>query len=78
VIDWAGLQNINDEWAGLWQINNVRLSKQVFDACTIAKSRGWRICVIGPVPPAEAPLFAMIAASVEMVSSVRAESREAG
>lgn len=63
------------EWAGLWSIDSMRLNRQVMDACRIARDRGWRIEVIGPVARSRAPLFRTVAGVVE---EVRPETEEAG
>jgi hypothetical protein len=69
VIDWRGIAADGGEWAGLWGAEDIRLRKQVFDSCQIALDRGWRIMVLGPVPLAEAPLFAMVSGQVEIIDS---------
>jgi glycosyltransferase involved in cell wall biosynthesis len=66
VIDWAGLQADPDsaeaqEWAGLWSIQNMRLNRQIMDACRIALDRGWQPLVLGPVHRSQAPLYRTVA-----------------
>jgi glycosyltransferase involved in cell wall biosynthesis len=72
VIDWAGLQaglrsGDGGEWDGLWSIGNMRLNRQVMDACRIALDRGWKLQVLGPVLRSRAPLFRTVAAVLEEV-----------
>ncbi|MBD2841040.1 glycosyltransferase [Erythrobacter rubeus] len=62
IVDWAGLQrektpSAYDEWSALWTISDMRLNRQMMDACRIAANRGWRLVVFGPVHGSEAPLF---------------------
>lgn len=76
-IDWAGLQaaaaagggsaGIPGEWDGLWSIGNMRLNRQVMDACRIALDRGWRMQVLGPVLRSRAPLFRTVAGVLDEV-----------
>jgi glycosyltransferase involved in cell wall biosynthesis len=61
IIDWAGLQEDPGEWSGLWSIANMRLNRQIMDACRIALDQGWRLQVIGPVLRSRAPLFRTVA-----------------
>ncbi|EPR12681.1 hypothetical protein M527_01140 [Sphingobium indicum IP26] len=68
LIDWAGLQSEalieadeGREWADLWSIADMRLNRQIMDACRIANDRGWQIKVIGPVHRSSAPLFRTVA-----------------
>ena len=68
VIDWLGLAAEPGEWQGLWSIDNMRLNRQVMDACRIARDRGWRIEVTGPVARSRAPLFRTVAGVVDEVS----------
>ena len=66
VIDWAGLQaGDGGEWDGLWSIGNMRLNRQVMDACRIALDRGWKLQVLGPVLRSRAPLFRTVAGVLE-------------
>lgn len=66
LIDWAGLQAAPEpEWEGLWSIDNMRLNRQVMDACRIALDRGWDLRVAGPVNRSRAPLFRTVAGVVE-------------
>lgn len=67
VIDWPGLQAAPGEWQGLWSIDAMRLNRQIMDACRIARARGWRIEVLGPVARSRAPLFRTVAAVVEEI-----------
>ncbi len=71
VIDWAGLRAgpgfAQGEWAGLWSIDDMRLTRLIMDAVRIAQSCGWRLQVIGPVHRSEAPLFRTVAALMEEV-----------
>ncbi|UYV37173.1 glycosyltransferase [Rhodobacteraceae bacterium D3-12] len=69
VIDWAGLQTDPQEWAGLWSINTMRLNRQIMDACRIARDRGWKIEVLGPVARSRAPLFRTVAGLVEEIEA---------
>lgn len=68
-IDWAGLQALSGahEWDGLWSIDNMRLNRQIMDACRVALDRGWQIRVLGPVYRSQAPLFRTVAEVVEEV-----------
>ena len=73
VIDWAGLQvgqgrEESQEWDGLWSIQNMRLNRQIMDACRVALDRGWQIRVLGPVHRSQAPLFRTVSEVVEEVS----------
>ena len=66
VIDWAGLQADPQDpeaqdWAGLWSIDNMRLNRQIMDACRIAQDRGWQLLVMGPVQRSKAPLYRTVA-----------------
>ena len=66
VIDWAGLQDDlqapeAQEWVGLWSIENMRLNRQIMDACRIAQDRGWQLLVMGPVQRSKAPLYRTVA-----------------
>lgn len=75
VIDWLGLQEApgdRGDWAGLWSIDTMRLNRQVMDACRIARDRGWRIEVTGPVARSQAPLFRTVAGVVEEILPPRA------
>ncbi len=66
VIDWPGIRADPDsEWAGLWSISDLRLTRQIMDACRIAMDRGWRIRVLGPVHRSHAPLYRTVAAVME-------------
>ena len=71
VIDWAGLQERagidSGEWDGLWSTDNMRLNRQVMDACRIALDRGWRLQVRGPVQRAQAPLFRTVSGVLEEI-----------
>jgi glycosyltransferase involved in cell wall biosynthesis len=70
IIDWAGLQGgpeHDGEWAGLWMIDNMRLNRQVMDACRIALDRGWRLQVTGPVLRSRAPLFRTVSGVIEEI-----------
>lgn len=68
VIDWLGLAGAPGDWEGLWSIDNMRLNRQIMDACRIARDRGWHIEVTGPVARSRAPLFRTVAAAVEEVT----------
>lgn len=77
IIDWAGLQpgqagdrsgERADEWDGLWGLENMRLNRQIMDACRIALQRGWQVQVLGPVLRSRAPLFRTVAAVVEEIT----------
>ncbi|RVT82072.1 glycosyltransferase [Rhodobacteraceae bacterium CCMM004] len=61
VVDWPGLKQAPGDWTGLWSIHDMRLNRQMMDACRIALDRGWTLQVIAPVPRAEAPLFRTVA-----------------
>lgn len=66
VIDWAGLQTAAGsadaaEWHGMWSIDNMRLNRQIMDACRIALDRGLKLQVLGPVMRSKAPLFRTVA-----------------
>lgn len=65
VIDWKGLEAEPGEWLGLWSLDAMRLNRQIMDACRIARDRGWRIEVCGPVARSRAPLFRSVAGIVE-------------
>jgi len=86
MIDWAGLQRArakndteNDgEWAGLWLTDNMRLNRQVMDACRIALDRGWRLQVVGPVLRARAPLFRTVSAVIEEILPKADGTRQGG
>jgi len=66
VIDWPGIRaEADSEWAGLWSISNLRLTRQIMDACRIALDRGWRIRVLGPVHRSHAPLYRTVSGVVE-------------
>ncbi|MGX9353368.1 glycosyltransferase (plasmid) [Shimia sp. W99] len=66
LIDWAGLQAAPEpEWEGLWSIDNMRLNRQIMDACRIALDRGWELQVAGPVNRSRAPLFRTVAGVIE-------------
>ncbi len=67
VIDWCGLQEDPGEWAGLWSIDNMRLNRQIMEACRVAVDRGWQIQVTGPVRRAKAPLFRTVSALFEEI-----------
>lgn len=69
VIDWAGIAAApgGHDWDGLWLIDDMRLTRQVMDACRIALDRSWRIQVIGPVHRSQAPLYRTIARVVEEI-----------
>ena len=68
LIDWPGIQaDADSEWAGLWSISNMRLNRQIMDACRIALDRGWQIRVLGPVHRSMAPLYRTVAEVVEEV-----------
>lgn len=71
IIDWAGLRAGDGlsagEWAGLWSIDDMRLNRLMMDAVRIARQRGWRVQVTGPVHRSEAPLFRTVAALVEEI-----------
>lgn len=69
VIDWNGLQDDPGEWAGLWSIDTMRLNRQIMDACRIARDRGWKIEVLGPVARSRAPLFRTVAGVVEEIDT---------
>lgn len=64
VIDWAGLQDAPGEWDGLWSTDAMRLNRQIMDACRIARDRGWRVEVLGPVRRSRAPLFRTVSGVV--------------
>lgn len=65
VVDWPGLQEEPGEWDGLWSIGNMRLNRQMMDACRIAVARGWQLQVIGTVHRAQAPLYRTVSALFE-------------
>jgi len=75
VIDWAGLQDgpaewpaeWAAEWAGLWSIDNMRLNRQIMDACRIALDRGWTMQVLGPVSRSQAPLYRTVSGVLEEI-----------
>ena len=74
LIDWVGLQlqkrdqpNEANEWDDLWSIVDMRLNRQVMDACRIANDRGWQIKVTGPVHRSSAPLFRTVADLFEVI-----------
>lgn len=67
IIDWAGLRGTSGEWQELWSIENMRLNRQIMDACRIALDRGWRLQVIGPVQRSKAPLFRTVASILEEI-----------
>ena len=80
LIDWVGLQSRQqnlidekDEWADLWSIHNMRLNRQIMDACRIANDRGWKLNVIGPVHRSSAPLFRVVAGLFEVIYPHAAE-----
>ncbi len=67
IIDWAGLAPDDPEWQGLWSIANMRLNRQVMDACRIALDRGWQLQVLGPVSRSRAPLFRTVSGVLEEI-----------
>ena len=78
MIDWAGLQSDGigseyDEWAELWTISDMRMNRQVMDACRIAVNRGWRLVVLGPIHGSVAPLFRTVSGLFEVVSPFEEE-----
>lgn len=78
IIDWRGLQEAPGEWDGLWSMQNMRLNRQIMDACRIAVARGWRLQVTGPVRRGQAPLYRTVSAVFEEVlPEGRADIREA-
>lgn len=64
IIDWHGLQSDPGEWAGLWQLDDMTLNRQIMDACRIGRDRHWRIAVRGRVDARAAPLFATVSGLV--------------
>ncbi|MGR3677230.1 MAG: hypothetical protein ACU0AZ_04470 [Paracoccaceae bacterium] len=69
VIDWVGIQSrCRSEWAGLWTTDDMRLNRQIMDACRIALDRKWQVEVTGPVQRSIAPLFRTIAGVVSEVT----------
>ncbi|MFT6533882.1 MAG: glycosyltransferase involved in cell wall biosynthesis [Limimaricola cinnabarinus] len=68
VIDWAGLEaegEAGGEWDGLWSIANMRLNRQMLDAVRLARERGWRIEILGPIDRSRAPLYRSVAGLVD-------------
>jgi len=60
IIDWAAITAEPSEWSGLWQLDDMTLTRQVMDALRIARDRGWQIALRGRVDTAEAPLFSTV------------------
>jgi len=78
VVDWAGLQSVTiesqyDEWAELWTIADMRMNRQMMDACRIAVSRGWRLVVLGPIHGSTAPLFRTVSGLFEVITPFEEE-----
>ncbi|MDT8326466.1 MAG: glycosyltransferase [Roseovarius sp.] len=67
IIDWVGIAAEPGEWEGLWSIQNMRLNRQIMNACSIALDRGWHIQVVGPVYRSKAPLFRTVRAVMEEI-----------
>lgn len=65
VIDWTGIETDPGEWAGLWSIENMRLNRQMLDAFRLARERGWRIDLLGPIDRSRAPLYRSVAGLVD-------------
>lgn len=77
LVDWAGIRRAPQDWsdwAELWTTADMRLNRLMFDACRIARDRGFRLCVTGPVRRSDAPLFRSVAALFEDWPSTDAEA----